>query len=436
MDDVPSRPGSHRHRRAGCFRYRHPHTCARPLTSGHNGGDSTYDRRIELSLSPQRQLDNYLSQFAEKQVDGKYLGLYDGEQRFGRVFAWLHEQYNNAFEFMNYKAPQGVGGHFNADPSRELMEVNETYSALLSIASKAGIRIETKPEYQRVIDSSRGWLGPSGGSPIPEGLTPIEVEYYDTVFETEESGMTLAGTTQVSLQFVGRGSYAAVHRFTDPNYGIQVVRKRLKKDLSAKEVERFRREFAIMKRFDFPYILKVYRYDESDDSYTMEYCEHTLKDYISHNNQKMPLWARHKMAMQFLYAMNFLHKHGVYHRDLSYGNVLIHTYDDGAFAVKVSDFGLAKERGSGLTSTGSSMKGSIIDPALGSFKDFGPVNDIYVIGFILNYIFTGRRDLLTDGSPLGSIVQKCSATKPAERYQTVEDIIREMKKLGNPQTMR
>lgn len=389
-----------------------------------------------MSLSPQRQLDNYLSQFAEKQVDGKYLGLYDGEQRFGRVFAWLHEQYNNAFEFMNYKAPQGVGGHFNADPSRELMEVNETYSALLSIASKAGIRIETKPEYQRVIDSSRGWLGPSGGSPIPEGLTPIEVEYYDTVFETEESGMTLAGTTQVSLQFVGRGSYAAVHRFTDPNYGIQVVRKRLKKDLSAKEVERFRREFAIMKRFDFPYILKVYRYDESDDSYTMEYCEHTLKDYISHNNQKMPLWARHKMAMQFLYAMNFLHKHGVYHRDLSYGNVLIHTYDDGAFAVKVSDFGLAKERGSGLTSTGSSMKGSIIDPALGSFKDFGPVNDIYVIGFILNYIFTGRRDLLTDGSPLGSIVQKCSATKPAERYQTVEDIIREMKKLGNPQTMR
>ena len=83
-----------------------------------------------MSLPPQRQLDNYLSQFAEKQVDGKYLGLYDGERRFGRVFAWLHEQYNGAFEFMNAKAPQGVGGHFNADPSRDLMEVNETYSAL------------------------------------------------------------------------------------------------------------------------------------------------------------------------------------------------------------------------------------------------------------------------------------------------------------------
>lgn len=388
-----------------------------------------------MSLSPQQQLDNYLSQFAEQQVDERYLVLYDGEQRFGRVFAWLHEQYNNAFEFMNTKAPQGGGGHFNADSSRDLIEVNETYSALLRIVSKAGIRIKTKPEYQKVIDSSRRWLRPSGGSPIPEGLTPIEVEKYDTVFETEESGIMLAGTNRVPLQFVGEGSYAIVHKFTDPNYDIQFARKKLKKNLSAKEVERFHREFNIMKRFDFPYILKVYRYDESDNSYTMEYCEHTLKDYISHNIQKMSFQTRYKMAMQFLYAMNFLHKHGVYHRDLSYGNVLIHTYGDGgAFMVKVSDFGLAKERDSDLTSTGSSTKGSIRDPFLESFKDFGPVNDIYAIGFILNYILTGKEGLIADGSRLSSIIQKCSAAKPADRYQTVEDIIREMKKLRDSWT--
>lgn len=401
--------------------------------SGYNGGDSTYDRRIELSLSPQRQLDNYLSQFAEKQVDGKYLGLYDGERRFGRVFAWLHEQYNGAFEFMNAKAPQGVGGHFNADPSRDLMEVNKTYSALLKITSKAGIRIKTKPEYQKVIDSSRGWLWSSGGSSIPEGLTPIEVEYYDTVFETEESGTTLAGTEQVRLQLVGEGAYAFVYRFTDPNYGIQIARKRLKKDADPKEVERFRREFDIMERFDFPYILKVYRYDDSDNSYTMEYCEHTLRDYISHNIQKMSYQTRHKMAMQFLYAMNFLHRRGVCHRDLSYRNVLVHTYrGSDAFMVKVSDFGLAKEKTSDLTSTGSAMKGSIIDPTLGSFRDFGPVNDIYAIGFILNYILTSKESLIADGSRLSSIIQKCSDTNPADRYQTVWDIIEDMRKAECP----
>ena len=90
-------------------------------------------------------------------------------------------------------------------------------------------------------------------------------------------------------------------------------------------------------------------------------------------NAKMSPWARRKMAMQFLYAMNFLHRRGVCHRDLSYRNVLVHTYrGSDAFMVKVSDFGLAKEKTSDLTSTGSAMKGSIIDPALGVVQGLRP----------------------------------------------------------------
>ena len=100
--------------------------------------------------------------------------------------------------------------------------------------------------------------------------------------------------------------------------------------------------------------------------------------------------------------------------------------------VKVSDFGLAKERGSDLTSTGSAMKGSIIDPTLGSFRDFGPVNDIYAIGFILNYILTGKENLVTDGSRLDSIIQKCSTANPADRYRTVKGIIEDMRKTECP----
>ena len=63
---------------------------------------------------------------------------------------------------------------------------------------------------------------------------------------------------------------------------------------------------------------------------------------------------------------------------------------------------------------------------------FKPVNDIYSIGFILNYIFTGRRDLLADGSRLGFIIQKCSTTNSADRYQTVKGIIEDMRKTECP----
>lgn len=49
-------------------------------------------------------------------------------------------------------------------------------------------------------------------------------------------------------------------------------------------------------------------------------------------------------------------------------------------------------------------------------------------GHAVNCILTGKENLVTDGSRLGSIIQKCSATNSADRYQTVRDIIEDMKK--------
>lgn len=382
-------------------------------------------------MTPQQQLNYYLDTFTGKEIREDYLRLYDDSSIFCCAFAWLHEHYNNAFEFMNHKAPNGAKGHFNADRSRELLQVNDKYLDLMKLADKAGKCIKVSPEYQRAIESSREWLTSSGGSPIPEKLTPITIERYNTVFEVEDSRIMLTVVDQVSLQLVGKGAYAVVHKFMDPNYGIWVAQKTLNKDVTPREIERFHREYDLMRGFDFPYILRVFHYNESDNSYTMEYCEHTLKDYVSHNNQKLTYRARHKMALQFLYAMNVLHSNGVCHRDLSYKNVLVHTYRNcGAFMVKVSDFGLAKMESSDLTSTGSVIKGSIKDPALDSFKDFAPVNDIYAIGFILSYIFTGKERLFINDSQLSSIIQKCSANDPSKRYQSVRNIIDEMKKVG------
>ena len=43
-----------------------------------------------------------------------------------------------------------------------------------------------------------------------------------------------------------------------------------------------------------------------------------------------------------------------------------------------------------------------------------------------------KGNLVTDGSRLGSIIQKCSATNPADRYQTVKGIIEDMRKTECP----
>lgn len=280
------------------------------------------------------------------------------------------------------------------------------------------------PSYRSVVEDSQKWLMPTMGSEIPEHLTPIRIEKYAPVFEVEDDGIVLGNPESAKLDLIGQGSYAIVHKYIDPNYGIPIARKKLRKDADQKEIRRFRQEYEFMKRCDFPYILKVFKYDESDNSYTMEYCDYTLKDYIFRNNGTLRFPLRRKMALEFLYAVNYLHAKKIWHRDLSYNNVLIHTYsNDGVFEVKLSDFGLAKGPDSDLTSTGSDMKGTIVDPALDSFRDFGPVNDIYAVGFILNYIFTGKRNLVIDEFAISKIVRKCSNTNPSLRYQSVREII-------------
>ncbi len=383
-------------------------------------------------MNPQLQLKEFLHEFDDKEISQAYLNLYDDQQDFQRVLAWMHECYNNAFDFMNYKAPHGSGGHFNADDSRQLIETNERLTDLQRLTAKSGKVLHIDADYQRVIDSSIEWLMPSYGSEIPKDITPIRIEKYDSIFNVEDTSINIGSTKNAKLHLIGSGSYATVHKFTDPEYGITFARKKLKKTADEKEKQRFRREYSLMKQFDYPYVLKVYAIDESNNSYIMEYCEHTLKDFIAHNNAKLRFEWRCKLAMQFLYAMKFLHSNGIMHRDLSYKNVLVHTYKSGgAFAVKVSDFGLAKTENSELTSTGSVMKGSIKDPALGSFREFRAINDIYAIGFILNYIFTGRENLPEDDSPVSKVVQKCSDSHPSRRYQNVSEIIAAVKKLPN-----
>ena len=180
-----------------------------------------------------------------------------------------------------------------------------------------------------------------------------------------------------------------------------------------------------MKSLDFPYILKVHKYDDEENSYTMEFCESTLQEYIKRRNNQLQFdfSVRRRIALQFLYGLNYLHVKGVCHRDLSMKNILLRVFSDGAVQVKLSDFGLAKPRESEFTKSETEIKGTIVDPALDKFKDFEPVNDIYVVGFVLSYVFNGVCHLMPDFTALGKIIHKCSHSDPTQRYQTVLQII-------------
>ncbi|MBE7465875.1 MAG: serine/threonine protein kinase [Planctomycetes bacterium] len=154
-------------------------------------------------------------------------------------------------------------------------------------------------------------------------------------------------------------------------------------------------------------------------------------------------------------AVAFAHARGVVHRDLKPENVMI-----GAFgAVFVMDWGLAlrfdDEKGANL-GTGRDKASTVAgtpaymapEMALGELERIGPWTDIYLLGAILHEMLTGRpphggsnifevlahaacakidpikhrRGLPREARELESIVRKCLAEDPQQRYPSVEEL--------------
>ena len=353
--------------------------------------------------------------------------LYD-DPEFGHMFAVLHEALNRHFEDINGRATSTH--HYWAQPSRDLLTLIDELSDDLHTLNRIGIKLVLSPAYEEDIERCKPWLSPSGGSTVPGDFELIKVIKYEPVFSRTAVTIKLQKQSQqVPLTLVGEGSYAHVYSYVDPDYGIKFAVKRARRGISDRDLERFKQEFSILKRLSFPYIVQVYLYDESRNEYRMEYCDETLRKYISSRNSTLGFPSRKRIALQFLYGMNYLHGQSLLHRDVSLQNVLVKVFESGAVLVKLSDFGLAKGTDSTFTRTQTELRGTILDPSLASLKDYGVTHEMYSIGWVLSYIFTGKESLTLDTSPVGRIIQKCVDHNAQERYESVIDLVTDVDKL-------
>lgn len=360
--------------------------------------------------------------------------LYD-DPEWGHMFAVLHKRLNEHFIDINGRAE--TTRHYWADNSRDLISLIQELETDLHTLRRASVEVDLVDSYEDALERCRPWLAPSGGSAVPEDFEPIEVVAYEPVFTHAARSVQLKKQPEaIELKMVGSGSFAHVYSYVDPDYGIKFAVKRAKKDLDERDLARFKREFEILERLSFPYVVEVYRYNEDRNEYRMEYCDTTLREYIAKRNATLSFAARKRIALQFLYGINYLHLEGLLHRDISLQNVLLKVFGSGAVLVKLSDFGLVKDKASEFTRTQTEMKGTIRDPMLGSFKDYAAVNEIYSIGHVLAYIFKGRDHLPTASDEVGRIVHKCAVNDLEQRYQSVTELIEEVERLGNPPVQR
>jgi eukaryotic-like serine/threonine-protein kinase len=224
---------------------------------------------------------------------------------------------------------------------------------------------------------------------------------------------------------------------------------------------RFDREARAVAALNHPNICTLH--DVGPDYLVMEYVEGaTLQQVL--RKQHLPVGEALHYALQIADAMDAAHAAGIVHRDLKPGNVMVTSKG----LVKVLDFGLAKMTQPAMQADGSDLTvtmaadtehtrtGAIMgspaymspEQALGKHLDAR--SDIFAFGVLLYEMLAGRQAFHGDSalevlsgiihleppppsaanpdvaSPLDSLVAKCLRKDPAQRFQSIGEVQREL----------
>jgi serine/threonine-protein kinase len=248
---------------------------------------------------------------------------------------------------------------------------------------------------------------------------------------------------------IARGGMAQVYRAMDRQLERPVALKVLFPELSVDRtfVERFRREAQAAANLSHPNIVPVFDWGEDDGSYfiVMEYVEGRPLSAVLRDPDPMPPRQIASIGAGVAAALAFAHRHGVVHRDVKPGNVLITPEGD----VKVTDFGIARAMNTeeSLTQTGAVMgTAAYFSPEQAEGKGVDSRSDIYSLGVVLYEMAVGRPPFTGD-SPvavaskhvrdmpvlprevnpavppaLEAVVMKAMAKNPDDRYGSAEEL--------------
>ena len=243
---------------------------------------------------------------------------------------------------------------------------------------------------------------------------------------------------------------ATVYLAQDVKHDRNVALKVLKPEMAAAlGTERFHREIEIAARLMHPNILQLHDSGEVDGLryYVMPYVEgETLADRIQ-RERRMPLETAMKIAQQIARALDHAHSHGIVHRDIKPGNVLL--VGDQPI---VADFGIARVEGALGTDRLTQMGLSMGTPHYMSPEQVTGERavdgraDIYSLGCVLYEMIAGAppfaglstqavlarhsvddlpslRTVRRTVSPgLEDIVRKATAKVPADRFSTGDEM--------------
>ncbi|MEH0939151.1 Stk1 family PASTA domain-containing Ser/Thr kinase [Micromonospora psammae] len=229
----------------------------------------------------------------------------------------------------------------------------------------------------------------------------------------------LGGRYQVG-ELLGYGGMAEVHRGRDLRLGRDVAIKMLRADLArdATFQMRFRREAQNAASLNHPAIVAVYDTGEETGPtgetlpfIVMEFVNgRTLKEVLGVEGRLQPRRAL-EICADMAAALEFSHRHGIIHRDIKPGNVMLTQTGQ----VKVMDFGIARALASGVTTMTqtSAVIGTAqyLSPEQARGEAVDARSDVYAAGCVLFELLCGHPPFIGD-SPVSVAYQHVREAPP------------------------
>jgi len=261
------------------------------------------------------------------------------------------------------------------------------------------------------------------------------------------------------LEEKGRGAMGAVYVARDPAMDRIVALKTIHSSaLSGPQAteyrERFFREARAAGRLAHPGIVQMFDVGEHEGNpfLVMEFVEGQTLDATAKGGDRFTLDRTCEVGQQIAEALGYAHCHGVVHRDIKPANILMTSKEKyGIERPKITDFGVAKLSATQITTTGQMLgTPAFMPPEQFTGAAIDGRSDLFSLGVMLYWLSTGEQAFpgetvtavsykvvhtepvpprkLNPAIPAGleQIISKCLMKDPEQRYQTGEDVARDL----------
>jgi serine/threonine protein kinase len=252
---------------------------------------------------------------------------------------------------------------------------------------------------------------------------------------------------------VGVGGFSIVYKGRHSELNLPVAIKMIKHQITMDPdvLQLLRNEAVTVAQLNHENILKVYDVEELYRTFffIMEYVEGENLYFLLEGPDRMALKEKLDIFLQICAGVAHAHEHGVIHRDIKPGNVLIRSDN----TVKIVDFGLACAPGT----KEELVKGTAyyLSPEQIRRRPVNERTDIYSLGILGYELFTGKRACPEEGTndalawhlekdikdpllvdptlpdEIANAIIKAARRIPDARYRAVDQIMYELEPLAD-----